>query len=370
MEYLHFSGIIMSLALAFIILKKNRDLSDVILGIWLIFLGLDFLAEYFLFVKGKIVLLGFTYSMPAFSAAMLFIYVSTLSAEKRKFMPTSLFHFIPFVLVNVVMLIYIFSMPLVEREVFLEQTTFNTRPLFFHIFQFIMLIIVPVYLIWIYNLLKKHIKNIKQKFSCEDNINLFWVNFLLLSIAIFWLVLFATKLINGYYNTLQFNEFTLSISIFEIFLIIIIGYFGLKQGVIFISLPVQNPTEENTDKKYKSTGLSSEDAKDFLPNLLNYMKTEKPYLDGELSLIKLADLMNIPTHHLSQIINEQLKMNFFEFVNEYRVEEVKQKMMENQEGIYTILSLALDSGFNSKSSFNSVFKKMTHQTPKEYMHSL
>ena len=100
------------------------------------------------------------------------------------------------------------------------------------------------------------------------------------------------------------------------------------------------------------------------------MKTEKPYLDGELSLIKLAGLMDIPTHHLSQIINEQLKMNFFEFINEYRVEEVKQKMMENKNGLYTILSLALDSGFNSKSSFNSVFKKITRQTPKEFMHSV
>ena len=197
MEYIQFSGIIISLILAFFILKKSRNLPDIILGTWLIFLSLHFLAEYFLFIKGKVVLLGFTYSMPAFSAAMLFIYVSVLSAEKRKFKLSFLFHFTPFVLANVVMLIYIFSIPLVEREVFLEQTTFNTRPFFFHVIQFIMLIIVPVYLIWIYKSLKKHIKNIKHNFSCEDNINLFWVNFLLSSIAIFWLMLFITKLING-----------------------------------------------------------------------------------------------------------------------------------------------------------------------------
>jgi len=99
------------------------------------------------------------------------------------------------------------------------------------------------------------------------------------------------------------------------------------------------------------------------------MTNEKPYLDSELSLIKLAGLLYIPSHHLSQIINEQLGKNFFEFINEYRVEEVKLLMAKNKDRKYTLLSIAYDSGFNSKSTFNSIFKKYTGITPKQYMNT-
>lgn len=371
MEFLLICGILLSISLAFIILKKDRELSDLILAFWLVIIGINFLAEYFLFIRGDVILLGFTYSMPAFDTAMLYIYVASLAGDKQKFKPIYLLHFAPFIIANVIMLIYILNLSEFERNVFLDETTFSTRPLFFHIIQFFMLIIVPVYLIWIYIALKNHIKNIKQKFSWKENIDLFWVNYLLWSIAIFWVVLFATKVMNGYYNTLQFNEITSSISVIELLLIITIGYFGLKQGIIFITpKPLDKKQENNTQEKYKSTGLSSEDAKNFLPKLLNYMNTEKPYLDGELTLFKLATQLNIHSHHLSQIINEHMEMNFFEFINQYRVKEVKQKMVDNQDGKYTLLALALDSGFNSKSSFNNVFKKITLQTPKEFSNSL
>ena len=116
-----------------------------------------------------------------------------------------------------------------------------------------------------------------------------------------------------------------------------------------------------------STGLSSENAKLITPKVLEFMKSEKPYLDSELSIVKLAGLLNIPHHHLSQVINEQLGKNFFEFINEYRVEEVKQLMAKNKDRKFTLLSIAHDGGFNSKSSFNSTFKKYTNNTPKEYM---
>ncbi|MCD4698335.1 MAG: AraC family transcriptional regulator [Bacteroidales bacterium] len=150
-------------------------------------------------------------------------------------------------------------------------------------------------------------------------------------------------------------------------IIIVIGYFGFNQGAIFINLSEPELQTENNTRKYKSTGLSSENAKLITPKVLEYMKSEKPYLDSELSLVKLAGLLNIPHHHLSQVINEQLEKNFFEFINEYRVEEVKQLMAKNKDRKFTLLSIAHDGGFNSKSSFNSIFKKYTNNTPKEYM---
>ncbi len=295
------------------------------------------------------------------------MYVYTLTDNKPKFNKKLLYHLVPFVLANLYLLFFIYIKSPEERRIFFYDTTFLTRPVLFHLIQIIMLIIYPVYIIWIYNLLRKHIENIKNKFSCKEKIDLHWINYLLLSVSVLWIVISLIKLFSGYYDHLYYNNTLLTVYYFEIIIIIIIGYFGFNQGVIFLNLSEPELQTTNNIQKYKSTGLSSENAKLLTPKVSEYMKSEKPYLDSELTLIKLAGLLNIPYHHLSQVINEQLGKNFFEFVNEYRVEEVKQRITKNKDRKFTLLSIAYDSGFNSKSSFNSVFKKITKITPKEYM---
>ncbi|MBL4709912.1 MAG: helix-turn-helix transcriptional regulator [Flavobacteriales bacterium] len=97
------------------------------------------------------------------------------------------------------------------------------------------------------------------------------------------------------------------------------------------------------------------------------MDEEKPYLNGKLSLKEVAAHLDISVNHLSQMINEQLSKSFFDFVNEYRVKEVKKQLEELKYKEFTLLSIAHNSGFNSKSSFNSIFKKLTGFTPSEYI---
>jgi len=100
------------------------------------------------------------------------------------------------------------------------------------------------------------------------------------------------------------------------------------------------------------------------------MEDEKPYLDNRLSLKQLAELIDLTTNHLSQIINEKLNKNFFDFINEYRIKEVKQNLSNPKLQHYTLLAIAFQSGFNSKSSFNDIFKKNTGLTPSEYQKNL
>ena len=99
------------------------------------------------------------------------------------------------------------------------------------------------------------------------------------------------------------------------------------------------------------------------------MDIEKPYLNADISLPELSERMNIPSHHLSRVINEKLNMNFFDFINQYRVEEVKSRIQDQQYVHLSILGIAFDSGFNTKSAFNRVFKKMTGMTPSEFKRS-
>ena len=95
------------------------------------------------------------------------------------------------------------------------------------------------------------------------------------------------------------------------------------------------------------------------------MDSQKPYLDPDLTLNSLANLLDIPPHHLSQIINQFEEQNFNDFVNKYRVDEFIDRA--SQVSHLSFLGIALDSGFNSKSTFNTVFKKHKGATPSQFM---
>jgi AraC-like DNA-binding protein len=151
------------------------------------------------------------------------------------------------------------------------------------------------------------------------------------------------------------------------FFIIVFGFFSLRQPLIYREPERQEGEgEDQGGKKYEKSGLKSDDADRYLQILMNFMEKEKPYLDPDLTIIDLSERLNIPRHHLTQVINERLEKNFYLFVNEYRIREAKEIMGDPEFSDHTILRIAFDSGFNSKSVFNSIFKKLTNHTPTEY----
>jgi AraC-like DNA-binding protein len=100
--------------------------------------------------------------------------------------------------------------------------------------------------------------------------------------------------------------------------------------------------------------------------ILALMENQKPYLNPELDLSMLSKQVNINSKVTSYILNHELKTNFYEFVNKYRVEEFKNRVRQKDSEKFSLLGLAYECGFNSKSTFNLVFKKFTGQTPKKY----
>ena len=99
------------------------------------------------------------------------------------------------------------------------------------------------------------------------------------------------------------------------------------------------------------------------------MKEQKIYLNPDISLSDLSAATAIPIHTLSRLINENFKVNFNDFINGYRVEFVKRKIQLGEAQNKTLLSLAFESGFNSKATFNRAFKKHTGSTPKDFFTS-
>ena len=169
-------------------------------------------------------------------------------------------------------------------------------------------------------------------------------------------------------------------------MIYIMGFLGLRQPAIFARLegvsPERLPATNNNmplvevspdtggDEKYKKSALDETMSEALLAELLAHMENEKPYLNGELTLPHLAEEVGISPHYLSQVINERLEQNFFDFINRYRVEEVKHHLSDPTKDRNKITTLALNAGFNSKSAFYTAFKKLTGMTPKQFKDSL
>lgn len=126
------------------------------------------------------------------------------------------------------------------------------------------------------------------------------------------------------------------------------------------------PADNTAAKKYEKSTLTKDRADRYVRRLLETMEKEKLYLDSDLTLQKLAQRLSIHPHHLSQIINERLNQNFFDFINSYRIEEAKKRLIDPREKHFSIIAIAGEVGFNSKSAFNSVFKKYVNMTPSEW----
>jgi AraC-like DNA-binding protein len=145
--------------------------------------------------------------------------------------------------------------------------------------------------------------------------------------------------------------------------ILVIAYMGFIQRQIFSSKPIENYLPV---KKYQNSMLTSSAAASVRRKITHLLKEEKVFKENELRLDDLAAYIDIPRHQLSQVINESYGVNFFELINTFRVEHVKQLLADEQYEHYTILQIAFESGFNNKASFNRYFKKSTGLTPSAY----
>ena len=99
--------------------------------------------------------------------------------------------------------------------------------------------------------------------------------------------------------------------------------------------------------------------------ILAYFESENPYLNPNLNMDLLSDALNFPKYQLTEVLNTEIGKNFFQFVNSYRIEAVKKKLLEPKLK-YSIEAIGYECGFNSKSSFNTVFKNLTGETPVTY----
>lgn len=353
--------------------KKSRVIHDNILIVWLVYLGL-FIGGYSLYSHDLFthfnLLSANLISLFLLQGIFLYLYASRLVSKQNNFNKKKLLHLIPFAAFNLYILGTSFF-PDTANEIRIENIHTNAHPpLLFLIFLIVTLLSGPFYFMLTLNLFKRHNINIFNNFSSTENINLEWLRKLVIVFGIIWTVLIVITVIHHVFNLFSMvfctDSLFLALSVF----VILIGYFGLKQKIIFGTEFIEHKLISEEKLKYSGSTLKEDEAAKYTEQLVEYMRLEKPYLNPELTLTQLASEINISTHHLSQIINENFNLNFFEYINQFRVEEVKSRISNPKFESYSLLGIALDSGFNSKSAFNRIFKKSTNQTPSQFKSGL
>ena len=176
-------------------------------------------------------------------------------------------------------------------------------------------------------------------------------------------VLFAVH--SSHYSTVDtIVSFGLSCVIFWL------GYEGLFQEEIFSNMSLSVSEKKLKTKQNARLEWNGRQDDKLWEELVGYFEQEKPYLDEGLTLTKLAGQLGVTRNQLSSAINNKFGGNFYSFVNRYRVEEVKRLIADPKNKDFTILSLAFQAGFPSKSSFHDIFKRFTGMTPTEYQSKL
>ncbi len=353
--------------------KKPRALHDYILIFWLTYLGayIGVYAFYSheLFTHFQLLSISLI-SFLMLHGPFLYYYILTLVSEKSKIYVNDLLHLIPFVLFNLFILISSFNPGISEKLNIEKVSPGDNPPILFSLFLIMTAFSGTAYFLLTIRLFKKLDINIFNNFSNSTNINLYWIRKLILVFGVVWTALISVTVIHHIFHMFSMVFCTdglfLSLSVF----VILIGYFGLKQKVIFSSeniIIAEKATKIQT--KYSGSKLSDSEAKQYTEKLTDYMKSAKPYLNPDLSLPQLAADLNISSHYLSQVINEQFNLNFFDFVNRYRVEAFKEKVIFHEFRNFSLLGIAFECGFNSKSAFNRIFKQTTGKTPSQYKKS-
>lgn len=362
--------------------KAPKRLPDNILGVWLLCIAV-YLLNYYLHYLGYWEkyphLVGATHPFPLLFAPFVYLYVvANLRQPQRLYWQDGL-HFLPFAVTYVLMFPFLFGYSAAEKAM-IDQADYHSPYQWLFTISFIAFVIVCVaYSVATYHKINQYEQIIGEQFAYNEGISLQWLRLLLIGFGIIFSVMIV-----GY--VLQFLlEIELAVNIELIFLglfvllIALIGFLGIRyQGIFTTEKPKvlyssEKPEEtEETEEplkmpEYRKSGLKPEEAKNLHQQLLTLMATEKPYLEPKLSLSQLADSLGVLPNHLSQIINQYEGKNFYDFVNTYRVDEFIALAKKDTDKNFNLLGLAFEAGFNSKSSFNQVFKKIKGQTPSQFV---
>jgi AraC-like DNA-binding protein len=345
--------------------KKSKTLADKVLAFWLFVMMLHLAMFAFIKLTWYPQLLGLDLPLPILHGPLLYLYTIALTRNKITTQEWIVNGAVPVVF-------YIYLIPFILLPPAEKLFVYQNRGVGYEPFLAVRGLWIPVSGILYVTLstlaLRRHRRSIVREFSSLEKVNLLWLQYLIIWLAVIWLlVLFGN------------DDWVFGATVIFVFFI---GYFGIRQAGIFHSLPDKSedvPAKEHVEilpvaeeqnpsaQKYQKSGLRQESSALLQQQLSLLMSTERLYRNPELSLSELAERLNTQPNYLSQVINEREGKNFYEYVNSMRLAEFQLIASNPENKNLTLFAVAQQCGFNSKSSFNRYFKKVIGQSPSEYL---
>lgn len=386
---LHIIPVLISLFFGVFLLtfKSNNNKANKILGVFMLLLSLLLFSNFFYYIRlySVVVYVRYYFVMPIVLcvAPALLLYIEALTVEGFEFTKKKFRHFYPAILILILNLLLYGSLSNDDKYKFVvnghlldfTKESFHIRAVYAikNFSDIVYYVQIVVYIILMIILFKRHKNNIEKYFSYKEKISLNWlkifiITFVFLSILDIFEDIFS----------LQLREYWEIIDAVEIILYVyFLGYFGIKQTVIYaaqspILYKKLNPVQKNVafndhENKYVASCLSETQKNDIITGINSLMERDKLFLNSKLTIDVFANKLKTNKKYLSQTINEKYNKNFYSFVNEYRIKEAKKLLNNTEYKNLSIEGIAATVGFNSKSSFNSAFKKITGLTPSSYV---
>jgi AraC-like DNA-binding protein len=331
-------------------------------------------------------LFGFSYPLPWVYGPLLYLYTLAASDRAWRFRGRHALHFAPVTAV-VLLTLPIYLMSGAEKIALFDRLQSGEVPAVIAVLDPTKYVSGLSYSVATVVHLRRHGRRVMDSYSNTERVNLRWLLGLAGAGAGIWVLataIDAAGLLPGGGQPRGGHLVSLAVAL----LVYAIGYMGLRQPEIFrFEVPPPEPPAESTrpepapdpegevhaeraDQPQPRSGLGEREASRLKSALLALMAREQLHRDPELTLAALAGRLKTTPHKLSELLNAELGQTFYDFVNGYRVDEVRRRLGEPTAKHVSVLSLAMDAGFASKSTFNDVFKKRTGQTPSTYRKAL
>jgi AraC-like DNA-binding protein len=353
--------------------KKESARPDKILMLWLAIIAFQLLFYYDNLSAGPLLpatMQAMGFSLPLLSSPVIYFYVCSLAYGSKSLSKNRAFHILPFLLFNLCAIYLNLS---TKGGIGFSNGVPHFSPATPAAVQFLfaapMAVVPACYIVLSLIVLIRYQRLLPQNYSSTEQITLNWLKWIVLSLLVLFIILFPIIKFAVSCNWLTYkNLFAVIGSLIALYLFFI-GYFGLRQTTLFTNIPTPVQLVNNTAPGYKNSGLNDQSATLLFQKLEQHMQQSQPFLNEDLNLATLASELNITPNQLSQVINQKSSSNFFNYVNGYRVQAVKQRLKDPAFAHYAILAIAYDCGFRSKSVFNKIFKEMENITPSQYQRS-
>ncbi|WP_299179893.1 AraC family transcriptional regulator [uncultured Aquimarina sp.] len=340
--------------------EANRILASILLSF--LFLFMTYASSYLKwnFLSTMVSPIGFV--APFVLGPLIFQYIKTIytsNINSKSFIYSLLPFGIAFIFYSIPQ--YIFGLP-VDEEITLLRIVSIVIP-------FLGILHLSYYLFLSNKLLNRFKKLVKNNYANLKRLDLKWLSIWIRGFIVFLIIDLISGVIIVSYPIMPIFIYT---NLFYLVLLIwYIGYFGINQTQVFlIKETSQNPINDSVNRSKSFFNCESEELLNLKSQLQIKFREEKLFKEQDLSLKKTADILNVSDKKLSHLLNICMDSNFYEYVNTYRVAYFKEQLELGVAEKLTLLSIAFDSGFNSKATFNRVFKQQVGMTPIKFKKQL